>query len=46
MDIEPGRFVDLVLPAERLVEYFGRESFDVVIAMELLEHVSLRLLEV
>ncbi|WP_083494632.1 methyltransferase domain-containing protein [Pyrodictium occultum] len=39
VDIEPGKFVDLVLPAERLLEYFGPESFDVVISTELLEHV-------
>jgi 2-polyprenyl-3-methyl-5-hydroxy-6-metoxy-1,4-benzoquinol methylase len=29
----------LVLSAERLLEYFGPESFDVVIATELLERV-------
>jgi SAM-dependent methyltransferase len=40
VDIEPGKFVDLVLAAERLVEYFGPESFDVVIATEMLEHVQ------
>ena len=40
VDIEPGRFVDIVLPAEKLVDYFGEESFDVVIATELLEHVG------
>jgi SAM-dependent methyltransferase len=40
VDIEPGKFVDVVLPAERLVEHFGPESFDVVIATELLEHVQ------
>jgi SAM-dependent methyltransferase len=40
VDVEPGRFVDLILPAEKLVEYFGPESFDVVIATELLEHVQ------
>jgi SAM-dependent methyltransferase len=40
VDIEPGKFVDLILPAEKLVEYFGPESFDVVIATELLEHVQ------
>lgn len=40
VDIESGRFVDLVLPAEELVKYFGEESFDIVIATELLEHVS------
>jgi SAM-dependent methyltransferase len=40
VDVEPERFVDLILPAEKLVEYFGPESFDVVIATELLEHVQ------
>ena len=40
VDIEPGKFVDLILPAEKLVEYFGSESFDVIIATELLEHVQ------
>ena len=40
IDIEPGKYVDVVLPAEELVEYFGRESFDVVISTETLEHVK------
>jgi SAM-dependent methyltransferase len=40
VDIESGKFVDLVLPAGRLVEYFGPESFDVVIATGMLEHVQ------
>ncbi len=39
VDIALGKFVDLILPAERLVEHFGPESFDVVICMEMLEHV-------
>ncbi len=38
IDIESGKFVDLLLPAERLLEYFGPEHFDVVISTELLEH--------
>jgi len=38
VDIEPRKFVDLILPAEELVEYLDPESFDVVIAAELLEH--------
>jgi SAM-dependent methyltransferase len=40
VDIEAGKFVDVILPAEKLVEYFGPESFDVVISTELLEHVQ------
>jgi len=39
IDIEPGKFVDIVLPAEKIIDYFGKESFDVIIATELLEHV-------
>jgi SAM-dependent methyltransferase len=40
VDIEAGKFVDVILPAEKLVEYFGPEAFDVVISTELLEHVQ------
>ena len=40
VDVEPGKYVDLILPAEKLVEYFGPESFDIVITTELLEHVQ------
>jgi SAM-dependent methyltransferase len=39
VDIEAGKYVDVVLPAERLVEHFGLESFDAVISTEVLEHV-------
>ncbi|MEM4488737.1 MAG: class I SAM-dependent methyltransferase [Desulfurococcaceae archaeon] len=35
-----SKYVDVVLPAEELVEYFGSESFDVVISTETLEHVK------
>jgi SAM-dependent methyltransferase len=40
IDVESGKFVDLLLPAEKLLEYFGTEHFDVVISTELLEHVQ------
>jgi SAM-dependent methyltransferase len=40
IDIEAGRFVDLILSAEDVVDYFGERSFDVVISTELLEHVK------
>jgi SAM-dependent methyltransferase len=40
VDIEEGKFVDVVCDAENLVDYFGKETFDVVIATELLEHVK------
>jgi hypothetical protein len=40
VDIEAGKFVDIMLPAEKLVEYFGPESFDIEISTELLEHVQ------
>jgi len=40
IDIEPGKFVDIVLPAEEIVKYFGEGSFDVIISTELLEHVK------
>jgi len=40
IDIEPGKYVDIILPAEKLLKYFGKESFDVVISTEVLEHVK------
>jgi len=40
VDIEPGKFVDVVLPSEKLLDYFGPMSFDVVISTETLEHVQ------
>jgi SAM-dependent methyltransferase len=40
VDIEEGKFVDIVCDAENLVDYFCKETFDVVIATELLEHVK------
>jgi SAM-dependent methyltransferase len=39
VDIEPGKYVDVVLPAKRLVGCFGPEPFDVVISTEVMEHV-------
>ena len=38
IDIEEGPGVDLVWDAEKLVDKFGKESFDVVISNELIEH--------
>jgi len=34
-----GKYVDVVLPAKRLVGCFGPEPFDVVISTEVMEHV-------
>lgn len=39
VDVESGKFVDLILPAEKILDRFGSESFDFVISTELLEHV-------
>jgi len=39
VDIEPNNFIDVILPGEKLVEYFREESFDVVISTKLLEHI-------
>jgi SAM-dependent methyltransferase len=39
VDITPGKMVDVVLPAEKVLNHFGSESFDVIISTELLEHV-------
>jgi SAM-dependent methyltransferase len=40
VDIEDGDEVDVVLDARSICERFGRESFDVVVSTELLEHVE------
>ena len=39
VDIKPGAGVDELLDATRLLERFGPNSFDVVIATEIIEHV-------
>lgn len=39
VDTEHGKFVDLILSVEDLLDHFGPRSFDVLIAIELLEHV-------
>jgi inhibitor of KinA sporulation pathway (predicted exonuclease) len=36
VDIENGKFVDFIVPAEKLVEFFGINKFDVVISTEML----------
>jgi SAM-dependent methyltransferase len=40
VDIESGNGVDLVCPAENVVERFGENNFDIVVSTEMLEHVS------
>ncbi len=39
VDMSEGRGVDIVCPAENLVEFFGKESFDVIISTCTLEHI-------
>lgn len=39
VDISKGKYVDMVVPAEKLVETFGEKAFDIVISTEMLEHV-------
>ena len=39
IDIQPGKYVDIILPGEKIIDYFGEESFDAVICTEVLEHV-------
>lgn len=40
IDMVPGPGVDVVCPAERLLDHFAPGSFDVVISTEVLEHVQ------
>jgi SAM-dependent methyltransferase len=40
VDIQPGPGVDVLCPAEKLVEEFGKDSFDVVISTCVLEHIK------
>jgi SAM-dependent methyltransferase len=39
IDIEPGPGVDVICPAENMLERFGKESFDLVISTCVLEHI-------
>ena len=39
VDIIDGPGVDLICPAEKIIEKFGKESFDIVISTEMIEHV-------
>jgi glycosyltransferase involved in cell wall biosynthesis len=38
IDIRAGYDVDYVIPAEQIIEAFGKNSFDVVLSTEMLEH--------
>jgi len=40
VDIDPGKFVDRIVPAEELTANFGSAAFDCIISTELLEHVK------
>ena len=40
VDMEKGPIVDVVCCVEDIIEKFGKESFDIVISMEMLEHVE------
>lgn len=39
IDLQHGSKVDLILPAEEVLEHFGKKRFDVVVSTETLEHV-------
>src|SRR5258708_4570540 len=40
IDLFPGEGVDECLSADRLIERFGRDTFDIVLTTEMLEHVE------
>ena len=40
IDIEAGPGTDVICSAEEMVERFGRESFDIVISTEVVEHIE------
>lgn len=40
VDLVPGDGVDKIVGVEDIVERFGRESFDIVVSTEMLEHVK------
>ncbi|MFH1442167.1 MAG: methyltransferase domain-containing protein [Candidatus Omnitrophota bacterium] len=40
VDIQSGKGVDIICKAEDLIRYFGSNKFDVLIATEVIEHVS------
>ena len=40
VDISPGKFVDEIVPGEKLVDKFGKDRFDIVVSTEMLEHVK------
>jgi SAM-dependent methyltransferase len=39
VDMSKGKNVDMIVPAEKLVDKFGENAFDVVISTEMIEHV-------
>ena len=40
IDLVQGPGVDIVCPAEKIIEQFGRNSFDMVVTTEMIEHVG------
>jgi SAM-dependent methyltransferase len=39
VDIEKGQGVDVICAAEKLVQKFGQDKFDIVVSTEMIEHV-------